>query len=67
MANAVEKEKLGDDESLDEHDGACSDDRHEGYDVYYAYGIEDKVAWPSQGAFESSHSLGWKDGSNEGG
>lgn len=33
MADGVEEEELRDDEGLDEHDGACSDDGDEGYDV----------------------------------
>lgn len=57
MGNAVEEEELRDDEGLDEHDGACSDDQDEGYDVPYADCVEDNVARPCQGAFEKRHSL----------
>lgn len=57
MTDAVEEKKLRHDEGLDEHDGACSDDGDEGYDVYYADSIENNVARPSQGALEKRHSL----------
>lgn len=33
MANSVEEEELRDDEGLNEHNGACSDDGDESYDV----------------------------------
>lgn len=56
MANAVEEEELGDNEGLDEHDGACSDDGDESYDVHYADCVEYNVARPGQGAFEKRHS-----------
>ena len=48
MADCIEKEKLGNDESLDEHDGACGNDCYQADDVHDPDGIEDDVAWAGQ-------------------
>lgn len=55
MADAVEKEELGDYKGLDQHDRAGDDDSYEADDVHDTNDVENDVARPSQGSFKEWH------------
>lgn len=49
MADCVEKEELGHNEGLDDHDGRSSQDEHEADDVYSTHDVQDGEARASLG------------------
>ena len=55
MADTVKEEEFGDDEGLDQHDETSCDDRQKGDYVHHTDGVEDDVAWASQGSLEEGH------------
>lgn len=55
VADRIEEEEFGNDESLDEHGEASNDDGKEGDDVEGADYVEDDVAWTSQWFLEERH------------
>ena len=65
MADTVKEEEFGDDKGLDQHDEASCYDRQKGDYVHHTDGVEDDVAWTSQGFLEEGHFCVFSDASRD--
>lgn len=55
MADSVEEEEFADDEGLDKHDRARSDDGKKTDDVEDSDDVKNDISWSSQGSLEAAH------------